>query len=344
MRIRIVQWLTALLAVALLASPVSASPTGASGATSTSTVTPATTIRQVALGVSMLPYDSSTNFDTFTSTMGRAPATWSIWSDWGGNSAFPTALVDRLRDAGTVPFIWWQPVGSATPPGHPESPPLQESCGTDYGKIIGGDWDNYIHQYAQAAVGHGPILVRFTHEMDGIWFPFGVGRCTNTPAKFVAMWKHVVSIFRADGATNVKFVWSPRRASLVEEPMYPGDSWVDYVGVTAYNWAYVKNKPWTNLLTLVQRATSGLSLYAGSKPWIVAETGSPDHPGSRPNWISLGYKQLYNKIPNIALIVYFDIDMTYRAKNQPNWQLNTSADNSAYKALLVATRFQGTIH
>lgn len=348
MSIRALPSLTALLAIALVATPVSANPaapTSASGRT-IEAVTKAST-RQIALGVSMLPFDSPDTYAGFKASVGTAPAVWSVWADWAdGNSSFPTDVVNQLRADGTVPLIFWQPVGTNRPPGHPTAPPLQESCGVDYSKIISGKWDTYIHQWAQQAVGMGRILVRFAHEMDGGWFPFGVTRCQNTADKFKTMWKHVVKIFRTEGATNVKFVWSPLNASTKAKALYPGNKWVDYVGFTSFNWGSYKNTSWKNMINGVKSVTNGLKSYAGTKPWILAETGSiPTQPGhSRPSWLTTGYNAIYSQIPNIKIIMYFNVDMTNLAHHQPNWQLNTADDLNAYRSLLSSKKFQGKVN
>jgi Glycosyl hydrolase family 26 len=43
--------------------------------------------------------------------------------------------------------------------------------------------------------------------MNGNWFPWGRGRIT--PRVYKAAWRHLVRIFRAEGADNVKWVWTP---------------------------------------------------------------------------------------------------------------------------------------
>jgi mannan endo-1,4-beta-mannosidase len=347
MRVRFIQVLTALLAVVLISSPAGASPSvadvGSTGAESIGPAQPQTASHKIALGVSNLPYTSMNDYQDIKNATGRAPAVWSIWSDWGSGTAnptaFPTTLVNQLRDRGTVPLIIWQPVGNKGNTSHP----LQTSCGTDYNLIINGSWDSYIHSWANAAIGKGRILLRFAHEMDGSWFAFGYTRCTNSTSKFKQMWKHVVNIFRDDGATNVKFVWSPLIATTARKSLYPGDSYVDYVGVTAFNWAGSKSRPWISLQTLISRATTGLTSFS-SRPWIVAETGSVVQAGhSRSSWLKTGYNNVYASFPRVKVILYFDIDMTKRAHDQPNWRLRLSSDFSAYRSLTALSKFQGHV-
>src|SRR5690349_4167822 len=71
----------------------------------------ATPARQLALGISSLPYNDMNNVDAQTAALGRAPAIWSVWSDWGLKSgAFPWSTLLGLRARGIVPMIIWEPV------------------------------------------------------------------------------------------------------------------------------------------------------------------------------------------------------------------------------------------
>src|SRR5690349_14495789 len=71
----------------------------------------ATQSRSVALGISSLPYGNLSNVDAHTTAYGRAPAIWSVWSDWGRtNGTFPTGLLNSLRDRGIVPMVFWEPI------------------------------------------------------------------------------------------------------------------------------------------------------------------------------------------------------------------------------------------
>lgn len=325
---------------------------------------------QIALGFSELPNKSESAYNVYSGA-GYNPAIWSVWTTWadGVESGFPMGYLNKLAP-GTVPMIIWEPAGFGKPPGGGRHGPgsdtdvsLQSSCGVAYDKIIKGDWDQYITSFATKAKkyskthGGNPLLMRFAHEADGSWFWWGYSRCTNTAAKFVKMWKHVVTIFREVGANKVRWVWSPLSASTSATPgvftstwsrkiLYPGNSWVDYIGVTAFNWASAKNRPWQPLVTVAKAFTKGLSSYAPGKPIIIAETGSTDgsaEGASRPNWITKGYNAVYNKLPLVRAIVYFNIDMRGLGKHEPNWKLNTQADGQAYFNLLNDARFQGHI-
>lgn len=106
--------------------------------------------------------------------------------------------------------------------------------------IIAGTEDPYILGVAQECKAFGyPLFIRFGAEMNlnqghpepASWAEF--------PADFVEAWRRVVDLFRSQGVTNVKWVWnpsSPETAGAVHSSSeyYPGDSYVDWVGIDMY--------------------------------------------------------------------------------------------------------------
>jgi beta-mannanase len=325
-----VRMLTVALLAATIVIPVSASGTNA-------------VVRKVALGVSVAVADSQTlaAVDGYTQSVGRAPAIWTVWSDWGAaNGPFPASFLNDLRShyPGTVPMVNWEPL----------DPSNQYDCvNWTLDNIINGDHDLYIHTWATAAKAYGGrVILRFAHEMNGEWFPWGNGRCTNTPAKFVSAWRHVWDIFKGEGATNVKFLWSPYGPWIA--PFYPGNSYVDYVGLTAFNWGprgSNNNQPWRSMVKNFSPTMKAL-IRLTTKPIIAAEMGAAYVPGcttcNKPKYITNGYPAVYTKWPRLVALVYFDIDM--RFVTQPDFRLDSPAGaRTAYRAIAAQARFQGTI-
>jgi hypothetical protein len=333
--------LVLLLLLSLLAAPASAAaPAGARGGSvaraAAAAVEPPVGERQMALGASALPDRELATFDAFAASVGRAPATWSIWSAWAGpTAAFPdTSLLNGLRDRGAVPMIWWYPADPAQP----------GSAAYRYRRIAAGAHDAYIREFATAARDWGgTLIVRFAWEMNGRWFPWGMDRPGNTPRTFKQAWRHVVTLFRQVGATNARFLWSPNSASCrcpSYESLYPGDRYVSYVGFTAFNWGYPG--PWKSMLKAFTPSMDALAALTG-KPVIVAETGSAPDGGDKAAWIRAGYPAVYAKWPRLLAIVYFDVDMR-EAANQPDWRLLTPSHAlDAYREIVAQSRFQGRI-
>jgi beta-mannanase len=254
-----------------------------------------------------------------------------------GTCAFPTAAAAGLRRRGITPIIWWQP-----------AEPGNESAG-HYGRyrlIIEGRHDQYIREWALAAKRFGkPVVVRLAHEMNGDWFEWSVNKHDNNPRLFRQAWQHVVKQFRQVGARNVKFLWSPHHSRAYER-LYPGNAYVDYVGVTILNYG---KKNWRSMDQLLQRWMASLRALTRSraqrqgKPVIIPELASNHVGGNKAAWIKKGYPSVYRKWPVIKAVVYFDYDT--RFVGQPDWRLAKPANGSAlhaYRSIAGQKRFRAS--
>src|SRR4051794_12728419 len=215
-----------------------------------SVATPSLAARSpIALGISEPAWQSMDTVDGYKDAVGRYPAIWSVWSDWGdtgpnGNASFPTQVIAGLKQRGITPQVYWEPL----------DPSNQFDCAHwALANIIHGDHDDYIRQWAQdAKAANTTIILRFAHEMNGYWYPWGTGNgggvCHNTTAQFRAAWIHVWKIFRGTGgvgATKVKFEYSIINTKQVVAD-YPGNKYVDYLGFTALDWS--TKKKWKTLV------------------------------------------------------------------------------------------------
>jgi len=81
-----------------------------------------------------------------------------------------------------------------------------------------------------------PMIFRPFHEFDGDWFWWG--RRHSTREDFIALWKFTVSYLRDElKVRNFIYAFSPDCKFNTEEEYldrYPGDEWVDMVGVDNY--------------------------------------------------------------------------------------------------------------
>ena len=81
-----------------------------------------------------------------------------------------------------------------------------------------------------------PMIFRPFHEFDGDWFWWGRSHCT--PAEFKTLWQFTVSYLRDSlQVHNLIYAFSPdNKFNSLEQFLerYPGDQWVDMVGMDNY--------------------------------------------------------------------------------------------------------------
>jgi len=136
--------------------------------------------------------------------------------------------------------------------------------------IAAGRWDAYIRSFADSIRDSGlTVYVRYAHEMNGNWYPW-----SRDMTSFRAAWRHVVDVFRAEGASNARFVWSINpnlyqdQASVIAHAWHywPGSAYVDLVGVTMIDFGGVKDYPVTRFVDRFRAMHS-----AFGKPLFITE-------------------------------------------------------------------------
>jgi hypothetical protein len=234
--------------------------------------------------------------------------------------AFPTAQMEAIRNYGAIPFLGWGS-DSIPVPDVPFQPDFELS------DVIAGTYDSYIRKFAEAARewGHG-FFLRFNWEMNGNWFPWGATVNNAKPGEYVAAWRHVHDIFTAVGATNATWVWCPyvevKRRFAKLEPLYPGDSYVDWTCMDGFNWA--KNPtnphPWRSFDEIFHSSYQEIAhRIAPTKPMILAEVASTGGQKAKAAWIRDMFKQLATKYRRIRGLIWFN-----QIDRGIDWPLDTS--------------------
>ncbi|RDY61562.1 glycosyl hydrolase [Flagellimonas nanhaiensis] len=76
------------------------------------------------------------------------------------------------------------------------------------------------------------IVFRLFHEMNGGWFWWGTQATNHSPALYVDFYRLTVDYIK-ERSNHVLFAWSPDKT--LDTSYYPGDSYVDVVGIDFYN-------------------------------------------------------------------------------------------------------------
>lgn len=174
--------------------------------------------------------------------------------------------------------------------------------------------DNYLHNYAKQAASSGiPIFLRFAGEMndpDSEW--------TGDPNKFIEKFRLVARVMHKE-APNVVMCWAPNDWPFdAAAEWYPGDEYVDWIGVSAYppylaNGESEHNTKWTDRIKPIYDA------YAARKPIFLAE-GAPIQnvlfEGTDVSWVGAkDLKEFYDEIarryPAIKAVFYWDCNETW---------------------------------
>jgi Glycosyl hydrolase family 26 len=203
-----------------------------------------------------MPDKSQASLDKVAKKVGCRPMLQEIFgSVEGGISA------ETLRGVAGLTILSLEPWSAS---GEDEQPEWRLS------ETIAGNWDRQYKAVARSVVEYGePLLIRFAHEMNGHWYPWGTAN-GNKRGQYVAAWKHVVDIFRAAGAKNALWVWSPNllrgASSKTLEEFWPGESYVDIVGLTGYG---VREQ----YPAATYRSTLRLIYALTDKPIVLTEVG-----------------------------------------------------------------------
>ena len=154
----------------------------------------------------------------FTTATGVQPNVVVYYSGW--LESFQAGFAASVTNAGAVPLVQMNPTNASV------------------SAITAGQYDAYLRSYAEAVRAyHHPVIISFGHEMNGYWYSWGYRH--TSPAAFVAAWRHIVTLFRAQGAQNVTWLWTintiHKHARVpAPGPWWPGNSYVTWVGIDGY--------------------------------------------------------------------------------------------------------------
>lgn len=242
----------------------------------------------------------------------------SIYTAWGSkkDQVFPLLRAQAIYDLGSIPMITWEPwLNDFDPQLYPFNADAANKNKGGLKAIAEGKFDSYINAWAADAKKFGlPFYIRWGHEMnDPYRYPWG--QQNNKPEDYIAAWRHVVNKFRAVGVTNAVWIWSPHPAYSYTE-FYPGQGYVDWIGLTALNYGTVATwSQWWTFDDVIGKAYKDLSTY--KKPMMLTEFGSLAVGGDRSEWYRKALSSLPKSYQQIKAVVFFhaanDLTVTYKS-------------------------------
>lgn len=230
-----------------------------------------------------------------------------IYNAWGSKpkEQFPKIAVETIIKLGSTPVITWEPwlddFDEEDYPGIPKPEKRKKGC---LKAIANGTYDKYIFDWAKGlAEIKQPVFIRWAHEMnDPYRYPWGPQN--NKYEDFVNAWKHVRDIFRYAGATNAIWIWAPHPAYGHLDDYYPGDKYVDYIGIGVLNFGIATTwSKWWTFDQLFGKSYEKIDSFA--KPVMITEFGSLNVGGDRAQWFSDAMRSIVQKYPAIKSVVFF---------------------------------------
>lgn len=162
------------------------------------------------------PPDTYQPVKNFAKAINRQPNLVGYYSGWG--EPFKTSFAKTVHEHGAATIVQMDPTHISM------------------SAIAEGYYDSYLRSFAQSVRAFRyPVVIGFGHEMNANWYSWGYAN--TSPALFVAVWQHIVILFRKQAVHNVTWLWTVQADESGTGPIarwWPGASYVTWVGIDGY--------------------------------------------------------------------------------------------------------------
>ena len=211
---------------------------------------PAAGHKYLGLAYDRIPQDAGL-LKTTASRIGKTPNLLEYYASF--KEDFNASATRNAWNAGALTLLTWEPYTVSA------------------ADISAGKDDAYLRKFATAVRDTDlPVALNFGHEMNGDWYPWGTK--PTRAADFVAAYRHIHDVFDQVGAKKVIWVWTANIVNFVPTvalaPLYPGDAYVDWIGIAGYN------ENWENWKSadVFDKTVTQVRTFS-RKPLLIAETG-----------------------------------------------------------------------
>jgi hypothetical protein len=250
--------------------------------------------------VSGVPHSVTPVLD-FMSQSGTRLRVTSYYSGW--NEPFQTSFAWTLYSQHITPLVQIEPTK------------------VSLAAIADGSQDGYLVSYAnQVRRFRHPVILSFAHEMNGAWYSWGYRH--TSASVFIAAWRHIVNVFRAEGADNITWLWTVNslavRGATVVNPdaWWPGSQYVTWVGIDGYY--YAAKETFSSLFAPIMRDIHAVT----SDPILISETGAAPMAGQVTKIANLFAGM---RADHMLGLIWFD------AKGNEDWRIDTPAAFAAFR-------------
>jgi Glycosyl hydrolase family 26 len=200
--------------------------------------------------------------------------------------------------------------------------PMLPNSGSTLGQGATGAYNSYFVTLAQTLVAGGAAnaYLRLGWEFDGSWTIWNA-TTASAEASYASYFQQIVTAMRSVSGENFRFVWNPdatafTNSSYSVEAAYPGNSYVDVIGLDLYDqtWA-TPQTPANAWSSTVSPALTAAQQFASSegKPIALTEWGaiirSDGHGlGDDPYYINHMISWMQSASNDVVYESYFDFN------------------------------------
>ncbi len=192
-----------------------------------------------------------------------------------------------------------------------QTTPSTAGCSNMVYDILDGEYDAFLEAYARdvADFGH-PVLFRPFNEMNGDWCSYSAYHTARDTDLFKELYRYVYAIFEAAQADNVIWIWNPNEKSFPdfkwndELMYYPGDKYVDVIGITGYNTGtYYQGETW-RCFTEIYDPLYEKILAWHNKPVMITEFACSSVGGNKEQWVINMFHHI-GRYPGIKVAIWW---------------------------------------
>ncbi len=260
----------------------------------------------------------------FRNKYGKKPLLVMVFVDW--TRFIDEIVIKDVYSQNCTLFVSWEPWQAVT------------KKGIDYDGLLSGEYDEYILNFAKHLnATEKEVFIRFAHEMNGNWYPWSgtkIGR-----DKYISIYRYIRDIFDRIHTTNVKWVFCVNWEDVPKEKnhfmlYYPGDEYVDYVGIDGYNWGDTESwSRWMNFKDIFERRYKEITTYL-KRPVMITEFSSASSGGNKSIWIKEAMNDI-KRMKNIEAFILFNVDKetdwSFPADEDSGRELKKQLENDYFK-------------
>jgi hypothetical protein len=209
--------------------------------------------------------------------------------------------------------------------------------------IIDGKLDEQIITLAQNLKSlNTPILFRLNNEMNSDWTSYCGMVSLCDPDIYTGVWKRIYNIFESEGVENCIWIYNPNDNNYPPSnwndflAYYPGNEFVQLIGITGYNTGTYYNKDtgevWREFTEIYDNIYEKYNPVFSKFNWIITEFSSSSIGGDKTGWINDMFENIH-KYANIKVAVWFsyaDYDLKGNIA-RPYWLDETKETLEAFK-------------